>query len=164
MPKLIKDHAVVDHEWIMVRDQDELSGCDLTSGKWLVPVSLFETTLAQHPTAEISMWVSSDTDVESLEPLISGLPVIGVDFPTFMDGRGFSIARTLRDHLDYEGEIRAVGSFIPDQIFYLSRCGFNSFEFQDDVDEQSLLSFLEVFSESYQAGTDEPQPLFRRRA
>ncbi|XYK82861.1 MAG: DUF934 domain-containing protein [Labrenzia sp.] len=44
------------------------------------------------------------------------------------DGRGFSTARDLREHLNYQGDIRAVGSYILDQVPLARRCGVSSFE------------------------------------
>lgn len=165
MPKLIKDKNIVEHEWALIRTEDALKEQNLTTGKWLVPFSLYEDVIAANPEAQISFWVSADIDLERLSAFdLTSIPLVAVDFPVFMDGRGFSIARTLREHLDYEGEIRAVGHYIADQVFYLSRCGFNSFEVNDEADENALLEFFDAFSQSYQAGTDEPQPLFRRRA
>jgi phosphoadenosine phosphosulfate reductase len=44
------------------------------------------------------------------------------------DGRGFSTARDPREHLNYQGDIRAVGSYILDQVPLARRCGVSSFE------------------------------------
>ncbi len=90
------------------------------------------------------------------------LSAIAVNFPVLTDGRGFSCARELRER-GYRGELRAVGHFIRDQMFYLKRCGFNAFQPADDSGLEQALASLGDFSESYQAGIDQPRPLFRRR-
>lgn len=164
MPKLVKDSVLTAHTWLTLRSDEDIQNTDFSQGQWLVPVSEFEALKSLYPNANLGILASADTDVERLKALSIDVPVIAIDFPVFMDGRGFSQARSLREHVDYQGEIRAVGHFIHDQIFYLSRCGFNSFEFSDDVDIEPIQDYLSTFSESYQAGTDEPQPLFRRRA
>ncbi|RLQ22940.1 DUF934 domain-containing protein [Seongchinamella sediminis] len=103
---------------------------------------------------------------ETLAPLlehIEEIPLVLVNFPTFTDGRGFSYGRELRER-GYKGELRAVGHFIRDQLTYLSRCGFDAFQFDDESDLEDALDSLADFSEYYQASVNQPQPLFRRRA
>ena len=80
--------------------------------------------------------------------------MIGLDFPVFTDGRLFSVARTLRDQYGYQGEIRAMGGFIRDQIFFLSRVGVNSFEMEEGSDLHGALSALDDFSVNYQVSSD----------
>ena len=46
----------------------------------------------------------------------------------------------------------------------MKRCGFDAFALREDKDIEAALSGLNVFSETYQAAVDQPQPLFRRRA
>ncbi len=103
---------------------------------------------------------------ETLAPLldhIDEIPLVLINFPTFMDGRGFSYGRELRER-GYTGELRAVGHFIRDQLTYLSRCGFNAFQFDDEEELEEAQASLADFSEYYQASVDQPKPLFRRRA
>ena len=88
---------------------------------------------------------------------------VEVNFPSFTDGRGYSIARLLRERHGYRGELRAVGDVQRDQLFYLARCGFDAFLLRDDEDAQAARSALHDFSEAYQASVERPQPLFRRR-
>ena len=64
---------------------------------------------------------------------------------------------------DYQGELQAAGGYMQDQLFYLKRCGFDSYVVEDDADIESMLESLGDFSDSYQASSDEPRPLFRRR-
>jgi len=51
--------------------------------------------------------------------MLDKLSVVACDFQTFMDGRSFSQARILREHIEFSGDIRAVGHFIG--IRWLSR-------------------------------------------
>ena len=86
-----------------------------------------------------------------------------VNFPQFTDGRGYSIARLLRERYGWRGELRAIGDVLRDQLFYLSRCGFDAFALRDDQDPHAALTAFDDFSEAYQASVERPQPLFRRR-
>jgi len=58
---------------------------------------------------------------------LTGLAVVEIEFPKFRDGRGFTLARALRERQGYKGDLRAVGHFIPDQFRFLIECGFTSF-------------------------------------
>lgn len=103
-------------------------------------------------------------DPAALEGRFGVLSVIAIEFPHFTDGRGYSIARLLRERHGYKGEVRAVGEVLRDNLFYLSRCGFDSFEVSDASKLEEALEGLSDFSEGYQASVERPQPLFRRRA
>jgi uncharacterized protein (DUF934 family) len=92
------------------------------------------------------------------------LPLIAIDFPKFSDGRGYSSARLLRDRLRYEGELRAVGDVLRDQLFYMLRCGIDSFALKAGKDIEGALQAFREFSVTYQAAADDPRPLFRRVA
>ena len=108
--------------------------------------------------------VLEPTDDPALAAGAVGLArVIAVNFPKFSDGRGYSIARLLRERHGYQGELRAVGDVQRDQLFYLARCGFDAFLLRDGLDAQESLSALQDFSEAYQASVERPEPLFRRR-
>lgn len=107
--------------------------------------------------------VQAGDDPESFVADLPQLDVIAVQFPLFTDGRGHSLARTLRDHYGYQGELRALGDVFEDTVHYLARCGFNAFVPRPGVTAAQILQGLHTFSESYQAAVDSPSPLFRRR-
>ena len=58
--------------------------------------------------------------------------MIRVDFPSFADGRGFTIARVLR-LMGYDGRLRARGHVIADQYAMARRSGFDEVEIDDDL-------------------------------
>jgi uncharacterized protein (DUF934 family) len=89
--------------------------------------------------------------------------LIAIDFPTFVDGRGYSSARLVRERLGYRGELRAVGDILRDQVFYLLRCGFDSLLLREDQDVDAALAAFGDFIEVYQRAVDRPVPLFARR-
>ena len=53
-------------------------------------------------------------------------PTIVVNFATSADGRGFSLARHLRNRLHFQGELIATGNLIPDQVNAAFACGFDA--------------------------------------
>lgn len=68
-----------------------------------------------------------DADPDALKPYLGALSLIVLPFARFADGRGYSIARILRSRLGYDGELRASGDVLPDQIAFMRQLGFESF-------------------------------------
>ncbi len=74
--------------------------------------------------------LASDTDVSALEGDFDGIALIRIDFPSFADGRGFSIARALR-RMGYTRRLRARGHVLADQYAMARRSGFDEVEIDD---------------------------------
>lgn len=166
MPKLIKNGEVVSNSWRKLSDKEECENADLSTGYWVLPLDVYlelKNSGDRPITDNCGVWVFGDANPTVLAPILQKLPLVCIEFQMFTDGRGFSLARILREHHDYEGDIRACGAFIQDQLFYLARCGFSSFIIDDGADITSIQQSLNDFSITYQAAVDEPQPLFRRR-
>ncbi len=111
----------------------------------------------------VGVWLDSDDAAADVAELVKQLPVIGVNFPVFSDGRGFSIGRTIKERYAFAGELRALGGFMQDQLFYLKRCGFDAFVVSESANIESMAQSLKDFNNFYQAAVDQPLPLFRRR-
>jgi uncharacterized protein (DUF934 family) len=88
---------------------------------------------------------------------------VEIHFPTFGDGRGFTLARLLRERYAYQGELRAVGHVARDHLYYMESCGFDAYELKDGEDPEEALAAFDDFSEAYQASAARLLPLFRRR-
>ena len=73
--------------------------------------------------------LASDSDAHAVT-LTPALGMIRVDFPSFADGRGFSIARILRLR-GYTGRLRARGHVLADQYAMARRSGFDEVEIDD---------------------------------
>ncbi|MBK7563281.1 MAG: DUF934 domain-containing protein [Propionivibrio sp.] len=168
MPKIIKNGQVVaDHWQILKLDGDQTpASLTLPDGDIMVPLAVWLARKEEILSRDNSpgVWLDSHEDIETIAGDLEHFAVIGVNFPKFTDGRGYSTTRLLRDRYAYRGEIRAIGDVLQDQLFYMKRCGFDAFAVREDKDIEAALSGLNVFSETYQAAVDQPQPLFRRRA
>lgn len=163
MPKLLKDNQLIDNPWKRAENDTPLEV--LQQGGWLIPVEQFILHSEALDATQIGVILSTSTELSETIRGIGEVAAIAIDFPAFADGRGFSIARHLREDLAFKGDVLAIGNIIQDQLHYLKRCGFNGFEIQDDkAEEASLIQSLNDFSEAYQAALDNPTPLFRRRA
>ena len=76
--------------------------------------------------------LASDTDPAKLPDLLAGMELVRVDFPSFADGRGFTLARLIRQH-GFQGHLRAKGHVIADQYAMARRSGFDDVEIDDDL-------------------------------
>lgn len=162
---IIKNKTVVEDDWSVLRltENDSPQTVEVAAGRVIVPLSVW---LAQRDSlknrAEIGVWLHSCEDPEALREDLACFTVIGVAFPKFADGRGYSIAHYVRERLGYKGELRAIGDVLRDQLFYMQRTGFDAFAVRADKDIHDALKGLSDFSEVYQASVDQPLPLFRR--
>jgi len=76
--------------------------------------------------------VPSGTDPAELGAAIGTAGMIRVEFPSFSDGRGFTIGRRLR-LMGFRGRLRARGHVIADQYAMIRRVGFDEVEISDDL-------------------------------
>lgn len=106
----------------------------------------------------------ANTDpVEDLAPHVAHLRLLVLDFPKFSDGRAYSQARLLRGRLGYRGELRATGGVLQDQIAFMLRCGFDSFESEQQGFGDALAKARTLFSVVYQPAEDDQVPASLRR-
>jgi uncharacterized protein (DUF934 family) len=101
-------------------------------------------------------------EVEQLAPVVSRLSLIVIDFPTIGEGRGFSQARLLRRRYGFGGDLRARGALKRDQLVFLARCGFDSFQLDGSENLEQALSAFDTFSVAYQGGSDDVVQIKRR--
>ena len=101
----------------------------------------------------------ANTDpVEDLAPHVGRLRLIVLNFPKFSDGRAYSQARLLRGRLGYVGELRATGGVLQDQLPFMLRCGFDSFESDQKGFGEALAKARTLFSVVYQPAEDDRAP------
>ena len=164
MPRLIKDGAIVDDRWTLVREPASLAALPPETPV-IVPLTLWKSDRNALPVhGELGVWLKPDEDPAALAGDLASLPLIAVDFPKFTDGRGYSTAKLLRDKYGFTGELRAIGDVLRDQLYYMRQCGFDAFAVRADRSLEDALKGLADFSDGYQATVRQPIPLFRRRA
>jgi len=73
-------------------------------------------------------------------------PLVAAHFPIFRDGRSFSTAALLRERYSWDGEIRAIGDVLIDQLLQGARAGFDSFALRSDQDKDVALKQFDLFS------------------
>ncbi len=145
--QIIKDQQIIANNWQYIADNDSLPTGNITVSltRWLQN----QVQLQQH-TGQIGVRIEADADINLLTKNLTKITLIELNFPAFTDGRGFSQARLLRDNLQYQGELRAIGNYMLDQVFYLTKVGVNAFALKTVKELETALSTMQDFSYSYQ--------------
>ena len=159
---LIKDGRVADDPWIRLDDEEKPE-----AGRPVI-VSL-ERWQAERDSlvgrnAPLGLWLRSDQSPAEVADDLEYFDLVALEFPKFNDGRAFSYARLLRERHGYGGEVRAVGEVLRDQLLYMHRCGFDSFEVDRDDAAERWQAALQEVSVWYQPTGDNRPFALRQRA
>jgi uncharacterized protein (DUF934 family) len=158
---LIHQRRRTDNTWVIASEPSvDLAGQDV-----LVPLKVWKSHHTEwlKYAGRLGVLLEPNEDPAEVASELAQFTLIAVNFPVFTDGRGYSIGRLLRERYGYTGELRAVGDIMQDQLFYLSRVGFDAFLLRADQSVEGAITALDSFSEAYQASVERPDPLFRRR-
>lgn len=160
--QIIKNGAIVEDAFVHVANGAELPA----QGDVIVSLARYieERDVLRARTGRVGVRLASNEQAHLVEPYLSEVALVAIEFPSFKDGRGYTTARLLRDRHGYKGEIRAVGDVLRDQLNAMRRCGFDAWELKAGKDIQGALQAFQEFSVTYQGAADDPRPLFRRRA
>ncbi|MDP3622165.1 MAG: DUF934 domain-containing protein [Polynucleobacter sp.] len=151
---LTKIPAIIETNWSLW--QPQAGEAEIPSGRQIIPFAYWlkhqqEPSLMERAlNGQIGVWFSEEDDVlQNQQWIHAGKKLwflLAVRFPLFRDGRGFSTAILLRERLDWQGPIWAVGDVLIDQLDQLARVGFDHFVLRDDQDYQMALSQFHLFS------------------
>ena len=159
---LIKDGDIAENICRFVGDDEAIQGAGP------VVISLDRWKQADNGLAgyndKLGIRLASDQSPDLISADLDRFDLIELDFPALGDGRALSYARLLRERYNYEGEIRAVGDIIKDHLFFMQRCGINSFELPDARDAEDALKALKSFGVAYQPAADDLSPAYRQRS
>ena len=145
--RIIKDNQITEDSWEFKDDETGLS-----EGNSIISLKRLEQNGAELLNRSGSLGVRL-LPGDALDGLIAYLPklaLVELYFPELSDGRLFSLAWLLRNRHGFKGEIRAAGHFLPEQVFYLSRVGVNSFKPEKPENLPVTLTNLKDFSVKYQ--------------
>ena len=110
----------------------------------------------------VSVRIEAGDDPERLIPHLARVKLVEVDFPKFRDGRGFSTARILRE-AGYTGEIKATGDVLVDLVWFMRRCGFDSFAPDVPFNDADVQAALTRYPHVYQHAADDTVPIWKLR-
>jgi uncharacterized protein (DUF934 family) len=145
--QIIKDNQITNDAWEYRPDDVELGNGDVTIS--LARLQQQGNELIKHK-GKLGVRIVPADSVEGLADYLPTMALVELYFPELADGRLFSHAWLLRNRYNYQGEIRATGHYLPDQVFYLSRVGVNSFYPEKAEDLSVTLASLNDFSVKYQ--------------
>jgi len=159
---IILNGAVVSDTWTFIEAGSDAPITDYS----IVPLAAWLAIRddAAHAQKRLGVWLAPADDASLLADDLARLPLIAVQFPAFTDGRGYSIARLLRERFGYKNELRAIGDVGRDHLFNLFHCGFNAFEIKASQKPEEAIAGLKDFTDGYQTTAQRKVPLYRRRA
>lgn len=139
---LISNGELIDDAWANLDDEDAIPA----EGSVIISLTRWrqdEATLKGR-NAPLGIRLSSGENPSEIENDLGRFEIIALDFPAYTDGRAYSYARRLRDKYGYEGELRATGNVLRDQLLFMHRCGFDSYDVEKpDAVEQWLKATAE---------------------
>jgi len=161
--RLLRDRQIVVDDWGYTFEPGPVQGRILSMDEWLTEPTWSGTG------NRLGVVLKPEHKVELLAPSLARFELIAAEFPGPGEGRGYSqgrvlrerygfrgelrAGRVLRERYGFRGELRAVGYVRYDQIFFLARCGFNSFELPEGELAAAAKAFS-TFSAEYQPAND----------
>jgi len=160
--KLINNRQIVEDSWQTIADESNIE--QLPGGKLIVSFAFWndhkQALIARDDALGIKF--NPEDDVADIAADLASFALVVLQFPAFRDGRAYSQARNLRQHHGYQGEIRATGNVLRDQLAFMERVGINSFEIDSHQDINDAINGFDEISIKYQSSSDEPLPLYKR--
>lgn len=130
----------------------------------IVPWEIAKTpSEAWKPRAHLGVCFPNDGDLSLLAGCLDRFQLIVLDFPSFTDGRSYSIASTLKQIYAYQGELRARGDILMDQLHFMWRCGFDSLEVKNVKLANDIINHPLPFTDFYQHAAQGGEPVYRMR-
>lgn len=167
MPEIIRNRELTGDDWIHLADDapiPEQGRFTVSWARWQAELDPAAVSQDDLPSSErVGVVAPGDTTPEALSRAVGHVSLIALRIPKFADGRHFTAARLLRERFGFEGELRATGDVVPDQVFYMHRVGYNAFEVPAGPRREAALAALDTFSVTYQAAVA-GRPLHRQRA
>jgi uncharacterized protein (DUF934 family) len=155
MPRrLLRDRRIVIDEWRYVAEAagEPAAPVIVTLAQWQLEP---DTWLARG--SRLGVALSPADQVAQIAADLHHFALVAAEFSGPAEGRGYTQARQLRERWRFQGEVRAIGYVRRDQLFFMARCGFNSFELaESDIEDAS--SAFSTFSAAYQPSNDSGLP------
>jgi len=147
MPLLHNGELLERNPWVILSDDDALP--DILAHS-VVSLTRFLEMAAANADLPHGVVIEPADNIGDIEGYMDQLQIICITFPVFTEGRGFSHARLLRKRFGYSGEIRAVGDMREDQLAFMVRVGFDSFDMAYKPDTTLVDTLSKQFSKNYQ--------------
>lgn len=157
------DNGPLEDRWTRVGAGDALATWSLLD---FADAEARRDEIAANDPQTLGLHIANDVDGRAVASWFDRVGLIAVAFPSFADGRGFSLGRRLRA-LGYAGRLRASGPVIADQYAYLRACGFDEVETPQQVSnrqpEAHWASAAAAMTVGYQRGYSGPRNILEAR-
>jgi uncharacterized protein (DUF934 family) len=158
---LLKNGNIIEDPYTRVTEGEELPG----EGPILVDLALWQ---AQRDalvarSSEVGVQLAAGESPAAIAPDLEHIALVALEFPAFTDGRAYSYARLLRERHRFEGELRAVGDVLIEQLHFMDRVGFDSFDMKSDEAAEEWKTAQADMSVWYQPTGDERPTATRLR-
>lgn len=131
---------------VIIRDGNFTEDVFLAGGGGFVQLDQLSLSTHGLEPEKTGIDVPNDTDPQALAGLMNSVAAIRIPFPSFADGRGFSMARKLR-RMGFGGLLRAQGHVLADQYPLAIRSGFDEVEIPNEqAGRQPQAQWREAFN------------------
>lgn len=166
MTKIWKETGFVESDRWVVTEEGETPANGETQ---ILPLAEFLELAEASNEAGFGVLIAPADNVAALAPYLERIELVALAFPAFNDGRAFSHASLLRGRLGYQGEVRAVGDVLIDQIPLMIRCGIDSFAVKNEtalkrLEEQRLPGIARHYQPATKASSANEAYSWRRKA
>jgi uncharacterized protein (DUF934 family) len=131
-----RDGGFVDDVWTTLADGDPVpphGAIVVSAARWAAERDVL--AVRRDPVG-VSIVAGKDAVAQLQEA--ASRPLVVLNFAKFADGRAFSYSELLRERFGFEGELRASGDVLLDEIPLMRRCGFDSFEIVNEPTLKAL--------------------------
>ena len=150
--QLLRDGRVCVDDWTFLHDTENAGARDriiISFERWFTERDNWSAYAGR-----LGVALLPADKIERLAPDLAHFELVAAVFPGPSDGRGYTQGRLLRERYHFTGELRAAGYVRRDQLFFLARCGFNSFQLEVPEIATAMSAFT-TFSAGYQPSNDE---------
>lgn len=119
----------VEDQWIYWNEEQH----PVDPQRTVVRLDQWEVFLSHAGARPGGLWLSGGEDNSAVYGLLDQISLVVIEFPKTRDGRGFTLARLLRERHNFQKDIRASGSLLPDQFSVLIKCGFSGLLVSESV-------------------------------
>jgi uncharacterized protein (DUF934 family) len=158
---LVKNGKPISDDWRHLEDSDPLPESGRVTVSWTRWIA--EREGLNRPAAELGVRAANTVAANDLGADAARFGLVVLTFPSFSDGRAFSQARVLRSRFNYAGELRATGGVLRDQLQFMQRCGFDTFEVPERALTEDWFQALSEFDLFYQPAEDNRPWIARQR-
>jgi uncharacterized protein (DUF934 family) len=148
MSILINLYRVLEDQWVRLDDMEPIGDAE----RVIVSVARLRADWErfEHAGLLLGIELAVTDQVADIEDLLARLQLVVLNFDAFADGRAFSQARLLRERFSFQGDIRAQGEVLRDQLSFMQRCGVSQFRLAEREDTELALSAFTGISKNYQ--------------